>query len=112
MAGSSVFPTGGTSNPTLMAVALALRLADRLKASFTRMTQLLQISAHRGNRRATRARRAHRRRRADARLPCAGAGRAADRFEVVGVTSRTAQGREALAQAQGWQAFDSPHCAG
>lgn len=31
MAGSSVFSTGGTSNPTLMAVALGLRVAHRIK---------------------------------------------------------------------------------
>jgi choline dehydrogenase-like flavoprotein len=31
IAGSSVFPTGGYSNPTLTIVALALRLGDRLK---------------------------------------------------------------------------------
>jgi choline dehydrogenase-like flavoprotein len=30
--GSSVFPTCGYANPTLTLVALALRLADRLKA--------------------------------------------------------------------------------
>src|SRR5262249_40620561 len=29
--GASVFPTGGFSNPTFNAIALALRLADRLK---------------------------------------------------------------------------------
>lgn len=34
VAGSSVFPTGGCSNPTLTAVALTLRLADRLRALF------------------------------------------------------------------------------
>jgi choline dehydrogenase-like flavoprotein len=33
VAGSSVFPTGGASNPTLTLVALALRLADQLKES-------------------------------------------------------------------------------
>ncbi len=33
VAGSSVFPTSGHANPTLMIVALALRLADRLKAA-------------------------------------------------------------------------------
>jgi choline dehydrogenase-like flavoprotein len=31
MAGSSVFPTSGNANPTLTLVALALRLADRVK---------------------------------------------------------------------------------
>ena len=31
VAGSSVFPTSGLSNPTLTIVALAIRLADRLK---------------------------------------------------------------------------------
>ncbi len=31
VAGSSVFPTGGANNPTLTIVALALRLADRIK---------------------------------------------------------------------------------
>ncbi|MGZ8203869.1 MAG: GMC oxidoreductase [Burkholderiales bacterium] len=33
IAGSSVFPTGGHANPTWTIVALALRLADRLKAT-------------------------------------------------------------------------------
>ena len=32
LAGSSVFPTSGAANPTLTIVALAIRLADRLKA--------------------------------------------------------------------------------
>jgi choline dehydrogenase-like flavoprotein len=31
VAGSSVFPVSGQANPTLPAVALALRLADHLK---------------------------------------------------------------------------------
>jgi choline dehydrogenase-like flavoprotein len=34
IAGGSVFPTGGHSNPTLMILALAIRLADHLKAVF------------------------------------------------------------------------------
>ena len=33
VAGSSLFPTSGYANPTLTIVALALRLADRLKAA-------------------------------------------------------------------------------
>jgi choline dehydrogenase-like flavoprotein len=32
VAGSSVFPTAGCSNPTLTVVALSLRLADHLRA--------------------------------------------------------------------------------
>lgn len=35
MAGSSVFPTGGCTNPTLTIVALALRLADHLRPRLT-----------------------------------------------------------------------------
>jgi choline dehydrogenase-like flavoprotein len=35
VAGSSVFPTGSASNPTLTIVALALRLADHLKKQLT-----------------------------------------------------------------------------
>ena len=31
IAGSSVFPTGGQANPTLTIIALAIRLADRVK---------------------------------------------------------------------------------
>ena len=34
LAGSSVFPTPGHANPTLMIVALSIRLADHLKAAF------------------------------------------------------------------------------
>ena len=36
IAGSSVFPTSGYANPTLTIVALAIRLADRLKAALTK----------------------------------------------------------------------------
>jgi choline dehydrogenase-like flavoprotein len=35
VAGSSIFPTGSANNPTLTIVALALRLADRIKALLT-----------------------------------------------------------------------------
>lgn len=41
VAGSSVFPTSGFSNPTLTLVALSLRLADHLKAKFRRSALLL-----------------------------------------------------------------------
>lgn len=37
VAGGSVFPTSGHANPTLMILALAIRLADRLKAEFTQL---------------------------------------------------------------------------
>jgi choline dehydrogenase-like flavoprotein len=32
VAGSSIFPTPGHANPTLMVVALSVRLADHLKS--------------------------------------------------------------------------------
>ena len=34
VSGSSVFPTAGAANPTLMIVAMTLRLADHLKSVF------------------------------------------------------------------------------
>jgi choline dehydrogenase-like flavoprotein len=37
VAGSSVFPTGGSANPTLTIVALAIRLADHLKVTLPRL---------------------------------------------------------------------------
>jgi choline dehydrogenase-like flavoprotein len=37
VAGGSVFPTSGHANPTLMILALAIRLADRLKAEFAQL---------------------------------------------------------------------------
>jgi choline dehydrogenase-like flavoprotein len=37
IAGGSVFPTSGHANPTLMILALAIRLADRLKAEFAQL---------------------------------------------------------------------------
>ena len=41
-AGSSIFPTSGHANPTLMALALALRLADHLKARLGSMRPLAE----------------------------------------------------------------------
>ena len=41
--GSSVFPTAGQSNPTQMIVALALRLADALKARATAVAEVRRI---------------------------------------------------------------------
>jgi choline dehydrogenase-like flavoprotein len=35
VAGGSVFPTSGHANPTLMILALALRLADHIKKELT-----------------------------------------------------------------------------
>jgi choline dehydrogenase-like flavoprotein len=45
VAGSSVFPTSGHANPTLMIVALALRLADTIKARATQKAALSQLTA-------------------------------------------------------------------
>jgi choline dehydrogenase-like flavoprotein len=39
-AGSSVFPTSGSANPTLTIIALALRLAEHLKARSTESSVL------------------------------------------------------------------------
>jgi choline dehydrogenase-like flavoprotein len=36
VAGASVFPTSGHANPTLMIIALAIRLADRIKFDLSR----------------------------------------------------------------------------
>jgi choline dehydrogenase-like flavoprotein len=38
--GSSVYPTGGASNPTLTLVALSIRLADHLKARLARASNV------------------------------------------------------------------------
>ena len=50
IAGSSVFPTGGYANPTLTIIALAIRLADRVKTQFAAKsenvtTNVLQTAA-------------------------------------------------------------------
>jgi choline dehydrogenase-like flavoprotein len=38
IAGSSIFPTYGASNPTLTIVALALRLADKLRETLNQQS--------------------------------------------------------------------------
>jgi choline dehydrogenase-like flavoprotein len=45
VAGSAAFPTSGQANPTLTIVALALRLAHRLKAQATQPLQVRERSA-------------------------------------------------------------------
>ena len=46
VAGSSLFPTGGTFNPTLTIVALALRLADHVKERLQTKTTIDTRAAH------------------------------------------------------------------
>lgn len=41
LAGSSVFPTSGHANPTLMILSLAIRLADKIKADLARTSAVL-----------------------------------------------------------------------
>jgi choline dehydrogenase-like flavoprotein len=43
VAGSSVFPTGGYANPTLTIVALAIRLADHLRARLSRLPETIVV---------------------------------------------------------------------
>ena len=45
VAGSSVFPTSGAANPTLMIVAMALRLADRIKQRFLDQVKVASLPA-------------------------------------------------------------------
>jgi choline dehydrogenase-like flavoprotein len=98
VAGSSVFPTGGTSNPTLTAVALAIRLADRIKGLLGgRSTAFIGAAEPR------------------VRVAIVGAGARvrgvyhpalqalSERLEVVGFTSRTVESRRSLAETTGWQ---------
>jgi choline dehydrogenase-like flavoprotein len=42
IAGSSVFPTGGWSNPTLTIIALSLRLAERVAAEAGRTQETVR----------------------------------------------------------------------
>ncbi len=53
VAGSSVFPTGGYANPTLTIVALAIRLADQIKAEHLRGANVASCAAHRQGARST-----------------------------------------------------------
>ncbi|NEU71537.1 GMC family oxidoreductase [Hassallia byssoidea VB512170] len=45
IAGSSVFPTGGYANPTLTIIALAIRLADRVKTQFAAQSENVTTDA-------------------------------------------------------------------
>jgi choline dehydrogenase-like flavoprotein/predicted dehydrogenase len=106
VAGSSVFATGGTSNPTLMAVALALRLADRLR---TRQAEAsgpaawiesaaeprLRVGLVGGG---DRVRNQYR--------PVLAA--LARRVDVVGIATRSEAGGRAAAEATGYRAWPSP----
>ncbi len=47
VSGSSVFPTAGHCNPTQMIVAMAVRLADHLKARMTRSVRA-EVTANAG----------------------------------------------------------------
>ena len=46
VAGSSVFPTSGAANPTLMIVALSLRLADWLKSTYLKSNGSVQSKVY------------------------------------------------------------------
>jgi choline dehydrogenase-like flavoprotein len=43
VSGASTFPTGGHANPTLMILALTIRLADKLKSEFASSSQGVQL---------------------------------------------------------------------
>ncbi|HEU4460333.1 MAG TPA: GMC oxidoreductase [Methylibium sp.] len=110
--GSSVFATPGYMNPTLMIVALSLRLADHLKAQFARRPLLPATPAPAG---ALQAALMPRRRRT--RVALVGAGHRlrtlylpvfralAEDFELVGVHTRSPATREAFAAEAGIEAF-------
>ncbi|SHE64656.1 GMC oxidoreductase [Devosia limi] len=109
VAGASVFSTSGYMNPTLMIVALSLRLADHLKSTAIDNRAPAAVASHRL---APRPRRT--------RVGLIGAGNRmreiylpiletlADEFEVVGVTSRTAASAGDVSRLLGTQSFQTP----
>jgi choline dehydrogenase-like flavoprotein/predicted dehydrogenase len=108
VAGSSVFSTSGYTNPTLMIVALSLRLADHIKQ---RLAEASTATAARHVPLVTRRR---------ARVGFVGAGHRIrtvyqpilaalhDAFEPVGFTTRTGQTAEAFSKETGIPAFSDP----
>jgi choline dehydrogenase-like flavoprotein/predicted dehydrogenase len=108
VAGTSVFSTGGAANPTLMAVSLAIRLADHIKSLRASRPVGGEAAPHIAPARTERI-----------RVGIVGAGSRvrtiyhpvlaahADRIEVVGFTSRTEDSRKALAALTGWSPYAS-----
>ncbi len=114
VAGSSVFSTPGYMNPTMMIVALSLRLADHLKERVARGLEASSDAAP-ASARVSAAPASPRR----ARIGFVGAGdrvrriylpilaALADRFEIVGVSGRSAEKTKAFAAETGLTAHDS-----
>lgn len=106
VAGASVFSTSGYMNPTLMIVALSLRLADHLKSAMPERTS------------ASAAPRALSARQRPARLGIIGAGnrirniylpifrQLPDQFDIVGVTSRSTASAEQMSELTRAPPFD------
>jgi choline dehydrogenase-like flavoprotein/predicted dehydrogenase len=104
IAGSSVFPTGGTSNPTLLAVALAQRLAGRLQQTMT--SAPIEIRTQSGPM-------------ARVRVGLVGAGHRvqleylpvfrslSDRIEIVGIATRSEASARRAAESFGCRAWGS-----
>ncbi|MEO6184976.1 MAG: GMC oxidoreductase, partial [Steroidobacteraceae bacterium] len=99
VAGSSVFATGGTANPTLTAVALGLRLADNLRRNLRAHTRIELTSTPRPRVAVLGAGSRIR----DVHLPVLRA--LSDSIEVAGFTSRSEESRAALAAESGWKSF-------
>lgn len=105
VAGSSVFPTSGTINPTLTIVALALRLAEHLRSEVGRVPAVaapraraeppIRVGLVGVGHRMT-----------DAILPALRA--LPERFEVVGCSSRSSERRTELETSLGVPGFESP----